>query len=267
MAVDVTPEQVRAVAIGHHHSVASTFEQYYRDLSQDRFRNAFTYGREKVDRVLDVELKRLRPGAKILDVGCGTGVYLQRFRELGFDPEGVEPAEGMREAARRLDPTLHISSGVATALPFPDATFDLVTEIEVLRYLHRADIRQAMREIFRVLRPGGRAFVTMVNRFALDGFYVHYRLRQRVRGSAFDETNPHCEFFTPAELERELSAAGGTHARTQGCLFGPMRIAYKVNEGLAAKLARSVEAYDDALCAFHPVKPFTGHLIGIAERA
>ena len=71
-----------------------------------------------------------------------------------------------------------IVSGVATELPFPDESFDLVICIEVLRYLDRSDIRQALREIRRVLRPGGTMFLTMVNRYALDGFFLHYSVQR-----------------------------------------------------------------------------------------
>ena len=263
---DASPDAVRDAAIDHHHDLAGVFEQHYRDMSSDRFRTAFTYGRGKVDQLLDEELKALRPGASILDVGCGTGNYLVRFRELGFEARGVEPAPGMIEAARRLDATLAIEQGVATSLPFPDGSFDLVTAIEVLRYLHHDDVRLALSEMMRVLRPGGRLFVTMVNRWALDGFYVHQRLRQRMKGRDFDRTNPHCEFTTPAELEADLRAAGASEVHTLGRLFAPMRLVYKLSEPLARKVARVVEPYDDAVCSLPFTTQFAGHLVGVAVR-
>jgi ubiquinone/menaquinone biosynthesis C-methylase UbiE len=260
------PDAVRDVAIDHHHDLAGVFEQHYRDMSADRFRTAFTYGRGKVDQLLDEQLKMLPPGAKVLDVGCGTGVYLARFRELGFEAHGVEPAPGMIEAARRLDPSLSIVQGVATKLPFEDGSFDLITAIEVLRYLHREDIQLALAEMMRVLRPGGRLFVTMVNRWALDGFYLHQRLRQRIKGRAFDRTNPHCEFTTPAELQADLRMAGADDVQTFGRLFAPMRIAYKIAEPVARKVARLIEPYDDALCSLPITTPFAGHLVGVGVR-
>ncbi len=262
-----SPDAVRGVAIDHHHDLAGVFEQHYRDMSADRFSTAFTYGRGKVDQLLDEQLKELSPGSRVLDVGCGTGNYLVRFRELGFEAQGVEPAPGMIEAARRLDPMLAIEQGVATELPFPDGSFDMVTAIEVLRYLHRDDVRRALAEMMRVLRPGGRVFVTMVNRWALDGFYVHQRLRQRLKGRDFDRTNPHCEFTTPAEVEADLLAAGAAEARTVGRLFAPMRLVYKLDESIGRKLARVVEPYDDALCSLPFTTSLAGHLVGIGIKA
>ena len=90
---------------------------------------------------------------------------------------------------------------MATELPFPDRTFDLVICIEVLRYLHNADNRQALREMYRVLKPGGTLFLTMVNRYALDGFYLNYHARKFLGRKRVSGDAPHCEFTTPAEID------------------------------------------------------------------
>lgn len=259
-------ESVRDVAVDHHHQMSPVFEQHYRDMAASRFTSAFTYGRHKVDVVLDRELAKLPPGADALDVGCGTGVYVKRFQAQGMRAVGVEPAEGMIEAARRFDPSLDIRKGIATELPFPDASFDFVSAIEVLRYLHREDIRASLREMMRVLKPGGTLFVTMVNRYALDGFYVFNWIRQQRKRSSFDVENPHCEFFTPSEMNRELRNAGGVDVHAVGRLFAPMRIAYRLSAPMAQQFARRFEPMDDALSGLAAMMPFAGHLIGIAHK-
>lgn len=260
-------DDVRKAAIDHHHDQVGVFESHYVQMERDRFANAFAYGRHKVDLVLDRELSALPRGATVLDAGCGTGVYLQRFARLGLVPVGLEPAEGMIAAARRDNPGVRIEHGVITDLPFADASFDAVTAIEVLRYLHRADIQTAYAELLRVLKPGGLLFVTLVNRFALDGFYLLQRLRQRSRGVDFDRKNPHCEFYTPAEAEAELRAAGAVEVRTVGRLLAPLRFAYKANERLGGRLAARLERLDDGLHERFPaVRGFAGHLIAIARK-
>lgn len=260
-------EEVRRAAIDHHHDVVSIFENNYQTLERDRFATAFTYGRHKVDVVLDRELAHMPKGSKILDVGCGTGAYLTRFAAMGFAPSGVEPAPGMLAVARRDNPKLRVEQGVATELPFENASFDAVLAIEVLRYLHRADIQKALSEMLRVLRPGGLLFTTMVNRYALDGFYVLQRLRQRRKGVEFDRKNPHCEFYTPGEAEAELRRAGAENVRTEARLFAPMRLAYKAGDSLGAKLAARIEKLDDRAHELLPwTKPFAGHLIAIGYK-
>lgn len=256
--------RIERVAIDHHHEMADVFNEFY--AQDDRFANAFKYGRHKIDVLLDAEIKRLPPGASILDAGCGTGHYVARLREQGFDARGMEPAPAMREIATSLNGPEIISDGVITALPYEDASFDLVLSIEVFRYLAREDNLQGLSEVMRVLKPGGVAFITFVNRYATDGFYLFQRLRQLRRGRLYDNHHPHCEFTTPAEIARDLRDAGASEVRAVGRLWGGMRVLYKLNEGLGAQVARRIEAYEDIAHESSLLAPFAGHLIAIATK-
>jgi len=257
---------VRATAVEHHHAEADLFVQWYAEMASSRFANSFAYGRAKIDRLLDGCFKTLEPAARVLDVGCGTGEYVHRANELGFSACGVEPADAMRKIAIEKNPSSTILDGVATALPFPDSTFDLVICIEVLRYLHRADNRQALREMHRVLKPDGMLFLTTVNKYALDGFYPYYRLQRLFRGKRASVAVPHCEFSTPGDIDREVRAAGFSAAEHRGVLFGPMRMLYKLSTRLASKLAPALEPLDDAICSSPAMRPFAGHLVTVARR-
>jgi SAM-dependent methyltransferase len=246
--------------------MAVEFDTRYGEMVRNRFASSFSYGRAKIDRLLDAELKTLEPGAVVLDVGCGTGVYLKRLADLGFRPRGVEPAEAMLDRARAAHPDVSVTQGVATALPERDASVDAVLAIEVYRYLHLEDTRLAFREAARVLRPGGVFFFTMVNRWALDGFYLVQHARCLLKRRDFDRRNPHCEFVTPTEVRRELTRAGFTRVRTVGRLFGPIRLLYRVHRGTAARVARWVETLDDLLHASDWSAPLAGHLVVTARR-
>jgi ubiquinone/menaquinone biosynthesis C-methylase UbiE len=257
---------IRTSAIERHHAEANRFIRRYDEMAKSRFADAFTYGRAKVDRLLDECFKTLQPGARILDVGCGTGEYIHRANDLGFSAGGIEPAEAMRKAAIERNPGSTILDGTATALPFPDGTFDLVICIEVLRYLHRADNRQALREMHRVLKPGGIMFLTMVNRYALDGFYLHYHARKLFGGKRPSGEAPHCEFTTPAEIDTEVRAAGFSTATHRGVLLGPMRMLYKLSTRIACRVAPVIEPLDDAICSIRSTRAFAGHLVTVATR-
>ena len=116
---------VRKMAVEHHHAEAKRFVDWYEEMAKSRFANAFSYGRHKIDVLLDETLKQQPAGARILDVGCGTGEYVRRANELGFTASGLEPADAMREVAINKNPDASIVSGVATELPYPDESFDL----------------------------------------------------------------------------------------------------------------------------------------------
>jgi ubiquinone/menaquinone biosynthesis C-methylase UbiE len=255
---------VRTLAVEHHHAEAKRFVDWYEAMAKSRFANAFSYGRHKIDVLLDEALKQQQSGARVLDVGCGTGEYVRRANELGFKASGVEPAAAMREVAIKNNPGASITSGIVTELPYPDESFDLVICIEVLRYLNLSDIRQALRDMRRVLRPGGTMFLTMVNRYALDGFFLHYSLLQMLKPRSIKR--PHCEFVTPHELDCEIRAAGFPIAEYHGVLFGPMRILYKISTGMARRIAPMAEPIDDAICANPWSTRFAGHLVAVAKR-
>lgn len=260
-------EDIRQAAIKSHHLEASKFVHWYEALGRSPFVNAFAYGRSKIDRMVDDLFAELPKGAKVLDVGCGTGEHLHRAQEAGLRTHGLEPAPAMLAIARQKVPAADIREGAATELPYGDAEFDLVIMVEVLRYLDRPDIEKALAEARRVLRPGGWLLVTLVNRWALDGFYLLQRARQLAKGRMFDEKNPYCLFYTPASAERDLRRAGFNDVRVEGRMLALLRIAYKLNERLGARLARWLEPLDDRLHRQKWTRPIAGHLIAIGRVA
>lgn len=108
-------------------------------------------------------------GAAILDVGCGIGAYLSALRADSPRVFGVE-AEGeyAREAATKGD----IVQALGERLPFADDQFDLVLSHEVIE--HVADDRACVREMVRVLRPGGRLVLFCPNRWYPFETHGHY---------------------------------------------------------------------------------------------
>jgi SAM-dependent methyltransferase len=107
-------------------------------------------------------------GKRILDAGCGLGLYMRRFRDLSEDVHGVDvdPAR----VAEAMVPNVRVAS--VERLPYADGEFDVVFSHEVLE--HVPDDRAAVREACRVLRPGGHMAVFAPNRgypFETHGFF------------------------------------------------------------------------------------------------
>lgn len=166
---------------------------------------------------------------RIVDCGAGTGRNLDWLREYG-DAVGVElsPA-GLgagRARARRL------VRGSVAALPIADATVDLATSFDVLYCLDDATERRALREMWRILKPGG---LVLVNAAALDILRgSHSTLTHEVRR------------YTPARLRARLVEAGFTVERLTFTNFAVFPVAL-VRRGLERLGGRAGEASDDDL--------------------
>jgi demethylmenaquinone methyltransferase/2-methoxy-6-polyprenyl-1,4-benzoquinol methylase len=96
----------------------------------------------------------VRPGDRVLDVCCGTGDLAIAARRAGGDVTGLDFSDKMLERARRKAPEIEWVQGDALALPFEDSSFDAVTVGFGVRNVE--DLETALRELRRVLRPGGR---------------------------------------------------------------------------------------------------------------
>ena len=146
-------------------------------------------------RDLEIALGReyIRDGDAVLDVGCGPGAALREYATArpGVRACGIDYSENMIEAAKRLtaeaDPPVEIDLRAASVLelPFDDASFDVVTSHRCLMALLEWERQQAaLREIHRVLKPGG-TLVLMEGTF--EGLE---RLNQYRRRFGLDEIDP-----------------------------------------------------------------------------
>ncbi len=251
-------EHIRDLAIKRHELDAQDFQARYL-LQNDRFENAFLYGRAFIREEIDAVLAELPKGAKVLDLGCGTGHLSAYVRDKGFEVVGVEPAEAMLENARRNFPDIRFEWGIGSKIPFSDGAFDLVFAIEVLRYLDQTEVEKTYREVSRVLRPGGVFLVTHVNSFATDFFRPFYHLKgifHRMQHGFYQNC-----YFTSASKERRMATENGfSKAETFGRMAASIRIFYKFGRPVGEAYARVVEVFSPKQNHRGAWQSLTGHL-------
>jgi ubiquinone/menaquinone biosynthesis C-methylase UbiE len=146
-------------------------------------------GRERAFRERLVWLARLEPGQSVLDVGCGTGTLAiavkRRVGPFG-SVHGIDASPEMiaraRKKARKAGVEVTFTNGVVEGLPFPDERFDAVLSTLMLHHLPRAAREQCVREMRRVLKPGGRVLAVDFGRTTEDrkSFIEHFHRHGRV---------------------------------------------------------------------------------------
>ncbi|HEY8258684.1 MAG TPA: methyltransferase domain-containing protein [Gemmatimonadales bacterium] len=131
------------------------------------------------------EAARIHPGDRVLDVACGTGVLARaaaRRAAPGGSVTGLDLANGMLAIAARLSPDITWRQGSANDLPFPDRTFDAVVSQFGLMFF--PDPAGALREMMRVLVPGGRLAVAVWGSLAdTPAYAAEVALAERHAGS------------------------------------------------------------------------------------
>jgi SAM-dependent methyltransferase len=141
-------------------------------------------------------LEELRPGERVLDLGCGAGEFTAELARAGALVVGVDVAEAALERARSRNPGLDFRlAPIDGPLPLEDNAFDLVWSSEVIE--HVADTARWLSEVRRVLVPGGRLLLSTP---------AHGRLRVALGG--VERFSPplgdHLHLYTRASLHRLL---------------------------------------------------------------
>ncbi|PIQ82864.1 MAG: hypothetical protein COV76_01555 [Candidatus Omnitrophica bacterium CG11_big_fil_rev_8_21_14_0_20_64_10] len=142
-----------------------------------------------------------RSGIRLLEIGCGDGLMMTPLRRPGVDLWGCDLNLLRLRRTRVGFPEARLALGEIGALGFRDGVFDGVLASQVLEHVRETD--SALRELRRILKPGGRLWLGVPNEGCRLG-----RLRNRwVQPKILKQTD-HLHFFTEPALRRKIEAAG-----------------------------------------------------------
>ena len=170
-------------------------------------------------------------GARVLDIGCGGGLLCEALQDLGGLVTGIDLAPAMLETARLhaaergvgIDYRLIQAEALAAAEP---ASFDVITCMEMVE--HVPDPGAIVAAIGTLLRPGGAAFLSTLNRtpkaFAQAIIAAEYLLRLVPRG-----THEYLKLIRPAELARWARAAGLEIKDLAGISYNPLTRSFRLS--------------------------------------
>ncbi len=150
----------------------NNFAQEFSDV-HDSGENSNNYNRQLFYSHIDF----IKPGLKLLDLGCGDGLDLVYYQSLGAEIYGIDASEQMATLAKNKLPSADIKVGNFNELPYEDNDFDIVMSKYAL--MTSRDMQPVFKEIHRVLRPGG-----------IMMYLVTHPFRQY-----FEKINPQADYF------------------------------------------------------------------------
>ena len=164
------------------------------DFEVDRLRPP---GDQEIENLSEQELVNFTAPERletILDAGCGTGVNILRLHSRARNIIGIDYAWGSLERCQKRIQThrvtnAHLCLASVTAIPLPDCSVDRVLCLSVLQYMDDEEVRQVLRELVRVLSPGGVIILHVKNSSSL--YWSTLRLAKALMG-LLRRTNPLC---------------------------------------------------------------------------
>jgi ubiquinone/menaquinone biosynthesis C-methylase UbiE len=234
------------------------------DTSNKAYYDAFSAGYEKhragrdpggyhdlLDRLESELVKRYGEGKDVLEVGCGTGLVLERIRTFARTAKGIDISAGMLEKARERG--LDVVQGSATELPFESSSFDVTCSFKVLAHIR--EIEQALSEMARVTRPEGVVLAEFYNPQSMRGLVKRYGPKGTIAPGA-DETNVFTRYDSPSEVTTRLCPPGCEFIGSRGLRL-TLPSAHVLRVPGLGKLWRGVES---VLCDT-PLNRFAGFWI------
>jgi ubiquinone/menaquinone biosynthesis C-methylase UbiE len=205
---------------------------YWKEIYQSHDLESLIYQHRRLATLAMVEALTLRPGSPVLEVGCGAGFTTVALSQRGYVVEAIDTVPDMLDQTRRLAVQAGVDHLVTTnsddihRLGYPDNAFDLVVAIGVLPWLHSP--HQAIREMARVLKPGGHLVVSADNRWRLNRLLdpsswarpFAARLFRRIT-QRHPVAIPRWRLHSIRKLDRDLAEAGFEKMDAMTLGFGP----------------------------------------------
>lgn len=192
----------------HYDSIADTYDHHY---DRPRGRNYHTH-------ISNHLINALPKGGRLLDIGCGTGLFVEKYIENGGSATGLDISRKMIEQARLRCLNCQFTVGTGEKIPFRNNTFDAISSLLVFSYLK--DPASMLSEAYRVLQPGGAiAICTLGKKLLTRGIPTIYQISEKMNVKHVVMKNFGEHYYNEVEMNNLFTQAGFSDIDIKWCSF------------------------------------------------
>lgn len=192
----------------HYDTIADVYDTHY-DYPRGR-----CYHTHLSRHVMDF----LPKGGALLDIGCGTGLFIEKYLSQGGSAVGIDLSRNMIQRAREKCPCCDLTLATGESIPFKDNTFDAISSILVFSYLQ--DPQAMLGEACRVLRPGGSISIcTLGKKLLTRGIPALYNISEKMRVPHVVMKDFGEHYFDEDEMYELFEKAGFCEVNVSWCSF------------------------------------------------
>jgi len=163
-------------------------------------------------------MEALQERGHLLDIGCGTGLFVEKYITETRTAIGLDISQGMISQARRRCMDSEFVVGTGETIPFRDASFDAVTSLLAFSYIREP--QEMLNEAYRVLKPGGTiALCTLGKKLLTRGIPAIYQIGERMKLNHVVARDFGEHYYNENEMTEMFTTAGFDNISVKWCSF------------------------------------------------
>lgn len=192
----------------HYDNVADTYDTHY-----DHHR-----GKKYHTHLSNHLMKALPKGGNLLDIGCGTGLFVEKYIRNGGAGTGIDISGKMVSRAQRRCENCDFVVGTGEKLPFADNTFNAISSVLVFSYVKEPE--SMLSEVYRVLQPGGQvALCTLGKKLITRGIPSLYKIGEKIKIKHVVMKDFGEHYYDEREMQDLFEGAGFSDINVKWCSF------------------------------------------------
>jgi ubiquinone/menaquinone biosynthesis C-methylase UbiE len=180
-------------------------------------------GREYYRHISAQLIAVLPPEGTLLDIGCGTGLFMELFQHNGSKVVGVDISRGMLRRAQGRCTRCDVALANAEKLPFCDESFDSVSSVLAFSYVQQPE--EMLREAYRVLKPGGTISICTLGKNVFTSMVpLIYRTGEKLQVKKIGMGDFSEKYYTDGEIQNLFTTTGFENVLIRRCSFAHVQM-------------------------------------------